>query len=299
MPQHIRVVAYDAAWPHKFAQERRCISAILQNNCLHIYHIGSTAVPDLAAKPIIDMMVIVRSLAAADDATDKFSAVGYECLGEFGIARRRYLRKGGDERTHQIHIFQADDWQNIVRHLAFRDFMRTHDKERQAYAQLKYALAQSFPYDIDSYCAGKENFVRKIEALALSQYDCIWDKLYLAARKVQYPRKISPRVEAGTVAAALLTAQGNIYSGVCIDTACSLGMCAERNAVASMITHGESRMLKLIVVMPDGTIGMPCGACREIMMQLDKRSGDIEIMCDYATKTVKRLQALLPDWWAE
>ena len=298
MPQHITVLNYDTEWPLKYMRERDKITGILKDNCISIYHIGSTSVPGLAAKPIIDIMVVVKSLERVDIAAEKFADIGYEYLGEFGIAGRRYLRKGGDERTHQIHIFQADDWNNIGRHLAFRDYMRTHEKERVEYAKIKKALAQKFPYDIDGYCKGKENFVREMEELALSQYDGTWDKLYIAARKVQHERNISPLIEAGSVSAALLTAKGNIYVGVCIDTACSLGMCAERNAIANMITKGESQIVKIVAVMPDGKAGMPCGACREFMMQLDKAAGEIEILCDYETKKVIRLKSLIPDWWS-
>ena len=297
MPQHITVLNYDPEWPLKYERERKAIAEILDGNGISIYHIGSTSVPGLAAKPIIDMMAVVRSLEKVDDARGKFSELGYEYLGEFGIACRRYFRKGGDERTHQIHIFQADDWNNIERHLAFRDYMRTHEKERAEYAKIKTALAQRFPYDIDGYCDGKDAFVREMEKRALLEYDGTWDRLYIAARKVQYERKISPTIDAGAVCAALLTEKGNIYTGVCIDTACSLGMCAERNAIANMITNGESHIKKIAAVMPDGKAGMPCGACREFMMQLDECAGEIEILCDYETKGTVKLKALLPDWW--
>ena len=297
MPQHITVLNYDPEWPLKYERERKAIAEILDGNGISIYHIGSTSVPGLAAKPIIDMMAVVRSLEKVDDARGKFSELGYEYLGEFGIAGRRYFRKGGDERTHQIHIFQADDWNNIGRHLAFRDYMRTHEKEKAEYAKIKTALAQRFPYDIDGYCDGKDAFVREMEKRALLEYDGTWDRLYIAARKVQYERKISPTIDAGAVCAALLTEKGNIYTGVCIDTACSLGMCAERNAIANMITNGESHIKKIAAVMPDGKAGMPCGACREFMMQLDECAGEIEILCDYETKGTVKLKALLPDWW--
>lgn len=85
---------------------------------------------------------------------------------------------------------------------------------------------------------------------------------------------------------ALVTNSGNIFVGVCIDTACSLGMCAERNAIANMITCGETKIEKLIVVRSDGEVGMPCGACRELMMQLDENSGDIAIMTDLQKRSV-------------
>lgn len=125
----------------------------------------------------------------------------------------------------------------------------------------------------------------------------MWNKLYSAALAVQNSRTISPFVEAGGVAAAILTDKGNIYTGVCIDTACSLGMCAERNAIANMITHGESRIEKLVAVMPDGSVGMPCGACRELMMQLDKNSGEIEILVDLKSAETVKLKDLVPHWW--
>ena len=125
----------------------------------------------------------------------------------------------------------------------------------------------------------------------------IWEELYAAARKVQNARAISPFIDAGGVAAALLTKAGNIYTGVCIDTAASLGMCAERNAMACMITHGESRIDKILAVMPDGKIGPPCCVCREFMMQLDRDSGEIEILLDYETRKTVRLKELVPQWW--
>ena len=125
----------------------------------------------------------------------------------------------------------------------------------------------------------------------------MWNELYNAAVAVQNGRTISPFIDAGGVAAAILTRQGNVYAGVCIDTACGLGMCAERNAIAAMLTHGESCIDKVVAVMPDGRVGPPCGACREMMMQLDKDSGEIEILLDITTQTTVRLKELMPDWW--
>ncbi len=125
----------------------------------------------------------------------------------------------------------------------------------------------------------------------------MWKILYDAAIKVQHGRTISPFIDAGGVAAAVLTKKGNIYVGVCIDTASTLGMCAERNAIANMITNGESQIDKVVAVMPNGKVGSPCGACREYMMQLDKDSGDIEILLDLDTQKTVKLKDLLPDWW--
>ena len=127
----------------------------------------------------------------------------------------------------------------------------------------------------------------------------IWKVLYDRARQVQNGRVLTPFMDAGGVAAAILTKAGNIYVGVCIDTACSLGMCAERNAIASMITNGESRIDKVVAVMSNGKVGSPCGACRELMMQLDKDSGEIEILVDLDTHKTVKLKELMPDWWGK
>lgn len=125
----------------------------------------------------------------------------------------------------------------------------------------------------------------------------MWNKLYNEALKVQNHRTISPFIDAGGVSSAILTKKGNIYVGVCIDTASSLGMCAERNAIANMITNGESQIDKVVAITRDGKVGSPCGACREYMMQLDKDSGEIEILLDLETKKTVKLKDLVPDWW--
>lgn len=125
-----------------------------------------------------------------------------------------------------------------------------------------------------------------------------WDRMYLAAKAVQKSRKISDYVEAGGVAAAILSASGRIYTGVCVDTCCTLGICAERNAIFNMITGGEQEIRKVIAIMSDGKCGAPCGACRELMVQLmpDKYKG-IEIMLDHETERVVTLGELTPEWW--
>ena len=127
----------------------------------------------------------------------------------------------------------------------------------------------------------------------------IWDELYARAIEVQNGRVLSLFVDAGGVAAAILSGSGRIYVGVCIDTCSSLGMCAERNAIANMITNGESRIEKVVAVMTDGRVGSPCGACRELMMQLDRDSANIEILLDLESKRTVTLGELMPDWWGK
>ncbi len=125
----------------------------------------------------------------------------------------------------------------------------------------------------------------------------IWNTLYERARDVQNGRVISPFMEAGGVSAAVLTKKGNIYVGVCIDTCSGLGMCAERNAVANMLTCGEHEIDKIVAVMPNGQVGSPCGACREMLMQLSETGEEIEILTDLTTQSTVKLKTLMPDWW--
>ena len=128
--------------------------------------------------------------------------------------------------------------------------------------------------------------------------ETIWKELYDAAKAVQQERRISEYVTCGEVAAAILSKSGKIYTGVCIDTCSTLGICAERNAIFNMITKGEQQIDKVIAIMPDGSTGAPCGACRELMVQLMPGSyQDIEIMVDYATGRTVKLGEITPEWW--
>ena len=126
----------------------------------------------------------------------------------------------------------------------------------------------------------------------------IWEEMYRRAKAVQNGRKISDYIEAGSVAAAILSASGKIYTGVCIDTCSTLGICAERNAIFHMITNGESEIKKVLAIMPNGKTGAPCGACREFMVQLMPDTYQrIEIMLDYDHKKIVMMDALTPEWW--
>ena len=125
-----------------------------------------------------------------------------------------------------------------------------------------------------------------------------WDRLYAAAAAVRKERRISDYVTCGEVSAAILSASGRIYTGVCIDTCSTLGICAERNAIFNMITNGEQVIEKVIAILPDGSSGAPCGACRELMVQLmpEKYQG-VQIMMDYEAESVVTLGELTPAWW--
>ena len=125
-----------------------------------------------------------------------------------------------------------------------------------------------------------------------------WETLFRAAKAVQKERQISEYVSAGGVGAAIQSASGRIYTGVCVDTCCTLGICAERNAIFNMLTNGEQEIRRVVAVMPDGSVGAPCGACRELMAQLMPETyRSVEIMLDYENGRVMKLGALTPEWW--
>ncbi|MBE6793182.1 MAG: cytidine deaminase [Ruminococcaceae bacterium] len=126
----------------------------------------------------------------------------------------------------------------------------------------------------------------------------IWEELYKAAKAVQNGRKISDYVEAGGVAAAILSASGKIYTGVCVDTCSTLGICAERNALFNMLTNGEHEVCKVLAIMPNGKTGAPCGACRELFVQMMPKSyKNVEIMIDFESGKTVKLEELTPLWW--
>ena len=132
----------------------------------------------------------------------------------------------------------------------------------------------------------------------LSRMEKIWDELYVAAKQVLRPRRISDRMEAGGVAAAVEAGSGRVYVGVCVDAACSLGVCAERNAIFNMITCGESVLRRVVAVDWDGRALPPCGACRELMAELMPETyKSVEIMLDYEAARVVTLGDLTPEWW--
>ena len=128
--------------------------------------------------------------------------------------------------------------------------------------------------------------------------DAIWTELYDAAKAVLKPRDVSRFIEAGGVAAAIESASGKIYVGVCVDSACTLGICAERNAIFNMITNGEDAMKRVVAINSKGGAIPPCGACRELMSQMmpeDYKS--VEVMMDYENGRIVTLGDLTPEWW--
>lgn len=161
-----------------------------------------------------------------------------------------------------------------------------------------YQEAVSRIYDLDGYRDSiKKSGVFAIHIEYLYELDNVWDDLYNKCLEVLNPRTLSESVDAGSVAAAILTENGNIYTGVCIDSACSLGFCAERNAIGNMITNGENNIKKLVCIGSKGNIMMPCGACRELLLQISDDNKNMNILVNKDNKEVIKLIDLMPKYW--
>ncbi|MDZ4477349.1 MULTISPECIES: GrpB family protein [Bacillus cereus group] len=161
----IVVVPHENHWSEKFQMEAKRLKSAMPET-VKIYHIGSTSVPGLAAKPIIDMIMEVENIERVDGWNERFIELGYIVKGENGISRRRYFIHGTEEkRSYHLHVFEKGN-PEIVRHLAFRDYMMAHCEEAEAYATLKKELAEKYTYDDALYTEGKNEFVRNVDEKA-------------------------------------------------------------------------------------------------------------------------------------
>ncbi|MEM1290556.1 MAG: GrpB family protein [Cyanobacteria bacterium P01_H01_bin.162] len=174
----VEVVSPDPAWPAAFARAAQEIAVALDNNVVAMHHIGSTAIPDIYAKPIIDLLIEVAELERVDAHQAAMTALGYQAMGEYGIPGRRYFRRdnAAGVRTHHVHAFAADTDQ-VRRHLAFRDYLVAHPAAAQEYSELKRRLAQAHPTDIEQYMDGKHDFIQAIDQQAAQ-----WSAAKSAAR---------------------------------------------------------------------------------------------------------------------
>lgn len=212
MARKIEVVDYNPAWANQFKEEAKKIKKMLGKNCTAVYHIGSTSVKGMKARPIIDILTIVKNIQTVSDA--ELCARGYEDQGECGGSGRRIYVKGGDCCTHQIYMMEAGDRTEFSRYLAFRGYLDSNSDTAKEYAELKTRLAEQFPYDSESYYEGRDAFMRKLEEAALK-----WQK---------QQEHIETCMSLGMcLGMALGTAFGTLYSnlsiGMCMGI--SVGMC--------------------------------------------------------------------------
>lgn len=164
MSSSLRLVDYDPTWPILYEEEKDSILGVIGDFIIDIQHIGSTAVPGLGAKPIIDIMVAIHRLTLVEKCVQPLQTIGYEYRGEYGIPGRHFFRKPPSDsgaRTHHLHMVEkeSDFWE---RHILFRDFLRVHPEEAQRYHQLKKELAAKFASDRDAYTEAKTSFIESL-----------------------------------------------------------------------------------------------------------------------------------------
>jgi GrpB-like predicted nucleotidyltransferase (UPF0157 family) len=159
--QKVEVVPYDPAWPALFEEIRAQLWDVLHDVALTVEHVGSTAVPGLAAKPIIDISVVVPSADEVPLAIQRLAALGYTHLGNLGIEGREAFRRPPDSPRHNLYVCPQGSL-GLRNHLAVRDYLRSHPEKIRAYGELKQELARRFPDDIESYVDGKTGLILEI-----------------------------------------------------------------------------------------------------------------------------------------
>ncbi|MGB2782423.1 MAG: GrpB family protein [Atribacterota bacterium] len=168
--RRVEVVSYNSNWKGMYKEESEKIKNILSDIIIDIHHIGSTAIPEIKAKPVIDILVEVKDIETVDRYNNKIEEFGYEVMGEYGIPKRRFFKKGGNKRTHHIHIFQTGN-EEIERHINFKEYLIAHPDKGREYSKLKEELINKYSYDIESYTQGKNDFIKEIDKKAK-----LWEK---------------------------------------------------------------------------------------------------------------------------
>ncbi|WP_342542476.1 GrpB family protein [Paenisporosarcina sp. FSL H8-0542] len=171
----VRLTDFSENWALMFQKEVYFLSEIFGDEIIKFEHFGSTSVHGLKAKPVIDMMCLVKDIHQIDSLNEKMDSLGYDVVGEYGIDGRRLFRKGGENRTHHIHFYQYDNPQ-IARHLIFRDYLRSHPEDVVKYSHFKEKLAQQFE-NTSEYSPAKNLFVKEMEQKAIQWFAENEDKL--------------------------------------------------------------------------------------------------------------------------
>jgi len=148
---------------HKEESEK--IKNILNDIIIDIHHIGTTAIPGIKAKPVIDILVEVKDIEEVDQYNYKMEELEYEAMGEYGILKRRFFRKGKNNRTHHIHIFQTGN-EEIKRYINFKEYLIAHPDKFREYSKLKEELANKYIYDVENYSNSKSDFIKEIDRKA-------------------------------------------------------------------------------------------------------------------------------------
>ena len=167
MTRIVEVVPHNPNWFSAFENESKQVAVTLGHNIVAIHHIGSTAIPTIYAKPIIDLLIEVKEIARVDERNSAMQVLGYEIMDEFGISGRRFFRKDNEAgiRTHHIHAFEISSAQ-VERHLTFRNYMIANAEDAQKYSELKQELARKYPNNIEAYMDGKDEFIKEMDKKA-------------------------------------------------------------------------------------------------------------------------------------
>lgn len=166
--RRVEVIPYQEEWKQLFENEKECLKNIFHPINVDIHHIGSTSVPGLSAKPIIDILLAADKLADIDQTTAQIVAAGYQAKGENGIPGRRYFQKSDKNGTRKVHLHAFEQGSHeLHRHLVFRDYLIEHPEEAKKYAAIKEKAAGKYEFDIESYIAEKSPLVKELEQKAL------------------------------------------------------------------------------------------------------------------------------------
>jgi GrpB-like predicted nucleotidyltransferase (UPF0157 family) len=161
LSQHkVEVHPYDPEWPVLYEQEANRLRTALRDWIMGIEHIGSTAVPGMPAKPIVDIAIGIRDFEEGFEMVPLMTELGYQFRGEQGVKHRHFFILGRP-RTHHVHIYEvtSEDWHQRI---AFREALRSNPTKARKYAELKHKLAQQFPKDIAGYSTGKKEFIERL-----------------------------------------------------------------------------------------------------------------------------------------
>lgn len=163
----VRLVPYAEAWKELFEEEKRRLKKAVGRHVISIEHVGSTSIPGLISKPILDIGIAVDDFEAARVTISPIEELGYQFRGEYGIPRRHYFVKG-HARTHHIHVLETTsrDWKTLI---LFRDYLKQHPEAKEAYQNLKQKLAARFPLDRSSYQDGKAALIQQTLEKARSE----------------------------------------------------------------------------------------------------------------------------------
>ena len=164
--REVELVPHDPEWSLQANEEMSRLEAGLSFPIIGIYHIGSTSIPGIKAKPILDFVLEGKNLEADLPAIADFEALGYESKGEFGIPGRQFFTRDTDgDRSHHLHVFQ-EGHPDIERHTIFRDFLRANPDAAREYEKLKEILAKRFPKQSSNYTAAKSDFILSMDEVA-------------------------------------------------------------------------------------------------------------------------------------